>query len=83
MATHTGFITVSYVLPLVLVPSLAGRGGEVVVDARGRGRHVSGEAFLVFRHFISKSSCEGLSRSLIFINELFLPNVIQLITQNR
>ena len=48
MATHTGFVIVSFVLYLVLVPTLAGRGGEVVVNFRGLIRHVGGEAFLFF-----------------------------------
>ena len=43
-----GFVTVSFVLPLVLVPSLVGRGGEVVVNVRGLSRHVSSKALLVF-----------------------------------
>ena len=52
MATHSGFScgfkTVSYVQPLVLVPSLVGRAGEVVVHVRGLNRHVSSKALLVF-----------------------------------
>ena len=69
LATHTGFEVVSYVLPLVLLPSLTGRGGEGVVDALGRRRHVGGQASLVLRHFISKTSCVDLSLLFIFNNE--------------
>ena len=69
--------------PFVLLPSLTGRGGEGAVDALGRRRHVGGQASVVLRHFISKTSCVDLSLLFIFNNEYFLPIVILLITQNR
>ena len=62
MATHTGFISVSSVASRPL-PSLAGRGGEVAFDARGHGRHVGGEAFLVLSHILPKTFWEGLEDS--------------------
>ena len=41
-----GFIIVRYIQLLILVPSLVGRVGEVVVLVRGFNRHVESKAML-------------------------------------
>ena len=58
----------SYVHPLVLVPSLVERAGEVVVHVRGLNCHVSSKALLVYlQSFLSQVLTAKLSRYIIFI----------------
>ena len=75
LATHSGFscgfVIVSYVQPLVLVPSLVGRAGEVVVHVRGLNRHVSSKALLVFLpSFLSQVLTAKALAVILFILEI-------------
>ena len=81
-----GFVIVSYVHPLVLVPSLVGRAGEVVVHVRGLNRHVSSKALLVFLPSFPFQVLTAKALAVIlFILELFLTKNFfsQLIPRNR
>ena len=71
MATHTGFVSVSSVASRPS-PSLAGRGGEVDVDAQGHGRHVGGEAFLVLRLTFPRPPAKVL-KILLINNKVCIP----------
>ena len=80
-----GFVIVSYVHPLVLLPSLVGRAGEVVVHVRGLNRHVSSKALLVFLpSFLSQVLTAKALAVILFILEIISYQIFfQLIPQNR